>query len=88
VQRKKDQIRKDNERENNKHLPFTYTVGDQVLITEPGKVSKLSPPRRGPFKITHAYTNGTVQVQCGVVSSRINIRRLTPYLNSTDSGGV
>ena len=88
VQRKKNQIQKDNLRENNKRLAYTYKIGDQVFITEPGKVSKLSPPRRGPFKIIQVYTNGTVRVQRGIVSSRMNIQRLMPYFDSTDSGGV
>ena len=82
--REKEQIQKDNLRENNKRLAHTYKVGDKVLITKPGKVSKLSPPRRGPYEIISVYTNGTVRVRRGAVSSRINIRRITPYFTSTD----
>jgi len=84
IQRKKEQIQKDNLRENNKRLAHTYKVGDKVLITKPGKVSKMSPPRRGPYEIISVYTNGTVRVRRGAVSSRINIRRITPYFSSTD----
>jgi hypothetical protein len=88
VQRKESQIKKDNLRENNKRLIYTYKVGDQVFVTDPRKVSKLYPPRNGPYKVIQVYTNGTVRVQRGAVSSRMNIRRLTPYFNSTDPGGV
>ena len=49
---------------------------------------KLSVPREGPYKILKVHTNGTVRIQRGIVAMRVNIRRLTPYLERTDPGGV
>ena len=40
---------------------------------------KLNGPKLGPYLITEIYTNGNVRIQRGVVSERINIRRLEPH---------
>ena len=88
IQCKQNQIHKDNLRENNKRIAYTYKIGDKVYITRPGKVKKMSPPRVGPYDIIKVHTNGTVRIRRGAVSSTVNIRRLTPYFDSTDSGGV
>jgi hypothetical protein len=58
------------------------------LLTKPGIIPKLATPREGPYRIVRVYTNGTVRIQRGVVASRVNIRRLTPYLEQTNPGGV
>ena len=88
VQRKQQQIAKDNLRENKKRELHVYHTGDKVLITKPGIIPKMSTPREGPYRILRVYTNGTVRVQRGAVAMRINIRRLTPYHDRTDLGGV
>ena len=88
IQRKQRQIEKDNARENNKRQKYTYKIGDKVLLTKPGILPKLSVPREGPYKILKVHTNGTVRIQRGIVAMRVNIRRLTPYHERTDSGGV
>ena len=33
----------------------------------------------GPFKIIQVHINGTVEIQCGIVTERIDTRRLTLY---------
>jgi transposase InsO family protein len=87
VQRKRDQVEKDNKRENNTRLRHQYKVGDKVLLTKPGIVPKMSLPREGPYTVLEVYTNGTVRIQRGPVSTRVNIRRLRPFFDSPDPGG-
>ena len=88
IKRKQQQIAKDNARENNRRIRHTYKVGDKVLLTKPGILPKMSTPREGPYKIIRVFTNGTVRIQRGVVASRVNIRRLTPYLEQPNPGGA
>ena len=78
-QRKQTQINTANLQENMQRIPHEYKVGDQVLLENYGIKAKLSPPRKGPYNITNVYTNGTVRIQRGAVSERVNLRRLTPY---------
>lgn len=54
-------------------MEHEYYVGEKVLLEKPGRISKLSAPHTGPYKITETYTNGTVCIQHGVVSERVNI---------------
>ena len=68
-----------NRKENAKRIEHKYRVGEKVLLKKAGLISKLSTARTGPYRITHTYTNGTVRIQRGVVSERVNIRCLTPY---------
>jgi hypothetical protein len=77
--RKQTTINASNKRENSKRLPYTYNVGDQVTIEVPGITRKLSGPRTGPHTITKIYTNGTVRVKHGIISERMNIRRIQPF---------
>jgi hypothetical protein len=61
-------------------ISHDYKVGDKILIKKPGKhLSKLEAPRTGPHMVAAIYTNGTVHIQKGKVSERVNIRRLFPY---------
>jgi hypothetical protein len=80
---KQDIINANNHKENAKCIEQEYRVGEKVLLEIPGLISKLSAPHRGPYWITHTYTNGTVRIQCGVVNERVNIRHLMPYKECT-----
>ena len=40
---------------------------------------KYETPYRGPFVITQCFTNGTVNLQYGVIQIKYNIRRINPY---------
>jgi cleavage and polyadenylation specificity factor subunit 1 len=86
--RRKEQIKRDNIRENKTRLPHQYTVGQKVLLTKPGIIPKMSLPRKGPYTIVRIHSNGTVRIQRGPVESRVNIRRLTPYYDRPNPGGV
>jgi hypothetical protein len=68
------------ERENSKRINYDYKVGDKVLIVKEGILCKAeSKYGKEPWTITTVHTNGTIRVQCGSKSERINIRRVTPF---------
>ena len=69
-----------NERENKRRIDYDYKVGDKVLVIKDGILRKSeSKYGKEPWTITTVHTNGTIRVQCGTKSERINIRRVTPY---------
>jgi hypothetical protein len=84
--RKQNQIQKDNVRENKTRLQHEYKIGDQVTLTWPGILPKMSLPRQGPFEITRIHTNGTVHIKRGALEQRVNIRRITPYYSQHQFG--
>jgi len=74
------QTDRSNIRENNKRVDYDYKVGDKVLIRKDGILRKAeSIWRKEPWTITTVHTNGTIRIQCGTKSERINIRRVTPF---------
>jgi hypothetical protein len=77
---KLDIINKSNQKENEikRQIPYEYKVVDQVLLETPRILRKLSTPCTGPYPITNVYKNGTIRIQKGIVSERVNIRRITP----------
>ncbi len=69
-----------NERENKPRVDFDYKVGDKVLIRKDGILRKAeSRWIKEPLTITTVHTNGTIRIQCGTKSERINIWRVTPF---------
>ena len=58
----------------------TTMIGDKVLIKKDGILQKVEDKYEGPYTITTVHCNGTVRIQRGSISERINIRRLTPYI--------
>jgi len=36
-------------------------------------------PTEGPYNIIEVYSNGTVQIQRGIMQERLNIRRIKPF---------
>ena len=82
--RKQRLIVKNNTNENKKRIPHTYKVGDQVLLRK-GSENKYEQPYSGPHTVRKVNTNGTVRLQKGSVTDTVNIRRLEPYKDSTDS---
>ena len=76
----------DNMRKNKRRIDFDYKIGDQVLIAKNGILCKSeSKFGKEPWTITTVHTNGTIRVQCGSKSERINIRRVIPF---TDDLGI
>ena len=76
---KQKEILKNNNSENKRRVDHDYVVNDNVLIYKDGIFRKLDGTFLGPFKIIQVHTNGIVRIQRGIVTERINIRRLTPY---------
>ncbi len=69
-----------NKRENNTRVDYDYKVGNIVLIRKDGILRKAeSIWKREPWTITTVHTNGTIRIQCGTKSERINIRRVRPF---------
>ena len=67
-------------RENRSRRDWDYKVGDQVLLRKDGILRKSeSRYESDPWTITSVHTNGTIRVQCGTKSERLNIRRVIPY---------
>jgi hypothetical protein len=74
------QTDRSNIRENKKHVDYDYKVGDKVLIRKDDILRKAeSIWKKEPWTITIVHTNGTIRIQCGTKSERINIRRVTPF---------
>jgi hypothetical protein len=81
-QRQTDQITL---RENCSRRDWDYKVGDIVLLLKEGILRKgESKYESDPWTITKVHTNGTIRIQCGTKSERLNIRRVTPFFNNKD----
>jgi hypothetical protein len=69
-------------RKNSKQVNYDYKVGNKVLLTQEGILLKAeSPYSKKPWNITTVYTNGNIRIQCGIQSERLNIRRVTPFVD-------
>ena len=70
----------ENLKENAKRVDFDYQVGQKVMLINDGKILRKAESKYlGPFTITDIHTNGTIRIQKGSMSERLNIRRVTPY---------
>ena len=79
-QRRQLIIDQKNVEENKTRFDFDYLVGQQVLLEQDGKkLRKGQVKYLGPYIITSVHTNGTIRIQRGSISERVNIRRVTPY---------
>jgi hypothetical protein len=67
---------------NSKRVDYDYKVGDKVLLTLEGILHKAeSPYSKEPWTITTVHMNGTIRIQHGTKSERLNIRRVTPFVD-------
>ena len=80
--RRQSAIEHNNAVENSNRIEHTYEVGDNITYAKHGKLRKLVPPRRGPYQVTHVYTNGTVRIQRGSINERVNIRHIAPFVEN------
>ena len=76
-------IEHNNAVENSKRIEHVYAVGDKVTYKKHGILRKLATPRRGPYEVTHVYSNGTLRIQRGHINERVNIRHLTPFVDDS-----
>eukprot|EP00957_Ditylum_brightwellii_P000448 34710-Ditylum_brightwellii.AAC.1 len=78
---------KNNERENEKRLEYEYRVGEYVLIVKSASERrlqrKMNMPTEGPYKILKVFKNGTIKIQRGY-TEKINTRRVKPYKKATE----
>ena len=73
------------QRENKARIDFDYMVGGKVLLWKEGILRKSeSRYDSDPWTITTVHTNGTIRVQQGSKSERINIRRVTPFFEEEE----
>jgi hypothetical protein len=63
---------------------FTYH-GDDKVMSRKGTENKYDAPFSGPHKILKVNTNGTVRLRVGSVTDTVNIRRIEPYKEVSDS---
>ena len=79
-QRRQRNTDRENLKENAKRVDFDYQVGQKVMLINDGKILRKAESKYlGPFTITDIHTNGTIRIQKGSMSERLNIRRVTPY---------
>ena len=52
----------------------------KVLVHKEGILRKSeSKYEKEPWTVSQVHTNGTIRIQCGTKSERLNIRRVTPF---------
>ena len=68
--------------ENKGRVDYDYQVNGKVLIVKDGILRKTeSRYDSEPWTITSVHTNGTITIQHGNKSQRINIWRVTPFFD-------
>ncbi len=74
------QTDRSSKRENDKRVDYDNKVGDKILIRKDAILRKAeSIWKKEPWTITTVHTNGTIRIQYGTKSERINIQRVTPF---------
>ncbi len=67
---------------NRKQVNYDYKIGNKVLLTQEGILHKAeSPYSKEPWTITTVHMNGTTRIQRNAQSERLNIRRVTPFVD-------
>jgi hypothetical protein len=67
---------------NSKQVNCDYKVGNKVLLTQECILCKAeSPYSKKLWTIMTVHTNGTIRIQCGTQSERLNIQRVTPFVD-------
>jgi hypothetical protein len=77
-------IVQNNNRENAARIPYTYSVGDRVMIEQYQHCKYSSPRYEGPYAVDTVNDNGTICVRQdtangGAVHQTWNIRNIHPY---------
>ena len=85
-ERRQHVIHQNNMRENSKRTPYTYKVGDLVMV-EQHQHRKYGQPRfDGPYRVDDVNDNGTLRLRHdtangGAIYQTWNIRQLHPYMD-------
>ena len=80
--RRQDRIDQSNSKENKSRIDWDYNIGDKILLTDGDIHRKLDCPTKGPFIVKRVHANGTLTLQMGVETDRVNIRRCQPYIEA------
>lgn len=83
--RKQQRINQNNVTENAKRIPYTYNIGDKIMIKEDPNRKYGTNAYSGPYRVTSVRNNGTLRYQKGNIYDTINIRNVTPYQESNDN---
>ena len=73
------QTRRNTVHENAKWTDFYYQVGGRGLVQKDGILRKAQIKWTGSYNVTAVHTNGTIRIQRGALSERLNIRRVKSY---------
>ena len=84
-QRKQAQIYKDAIIENTTRIDYDYGLGDKVMEKNKS-VYKYETLFKGPYVIFHTWTNKTVTLRTGAVTTIINIHNIKPYNTPISEG--
>ena len=76
---KQTRINKNNTAENAKRKPYTYSIGQKVMILQDPSRKFGTNAYTGPYQITSINNNGTVRLRIGAVQQTYNIRNIHPY---------
>ena len=76
-------INKENIRKNKHGVDYDYKVGYNFIIIK-HTAYKYKMPYMVPFLITQCFANGTVNLQCGAIKIKYNIRWIKPYKYDTN----
>jgi hypothetical protein len=67
---------------NSKQVDYDCKVSDKVLLTQEGILRKAeSPYSKESWTITTVHMNGTIRIQPGTQSERLNIQRVIPFID-------
>jgi hypothetical protein len=77
--RRQELVDRNSARENARRIDYDYRIGMKVLLRTDGILRKAQDKKKGPYVITDVFTNGTVRIQRGTWSERLNIRRIEPF---------
>ena len=80
--RRQSAVDQNTHHKNKRRADFDYAIGQKVTIRKDGVLRKAENKNIGPYVITQVFTNGTVRIQRGSISERINIRRIDPYFSA------
>ena len=86
--RRQQLVDRNNARENARRIEYDYKVGGKCLVYKDGVLRKGEDQFLGPYTITEVHTNGTVRIQRGTISERLNIRRIVPYFERDETRGT
>ena len=81
--RKQRLIKQNNRKENSKRIPYTYRVGDQVLVKQEPNTKHGSDRYKGPYAVHTVNDNGAVKLNQGTANGGVvyqtwNIRNIHP----------